>query len=151
MKPHGKNPKQKVYVIIPARLHSTRLAGKLLLDLHGKPLILHTVEQAKKARNIEKVIVATDSEQIFKVVEASGNIAVITSEDHQSGSDRITEIAENLPENSIIVNVQGDEPTISPQTIESAVEAILSDDLIDISTTCEKISNLNDILSPDVV
>lgn len=151
MKPHGKNPEQKVYAIIPARLHSTRLAGKLLLDLHGKPLILHTVEQAKKARNIKKVIVATDSEEILKIIEAGGNIAVMTSENHQSGSDRIAEVAENLPENSIIVNVQGDEPTISPRTIEAAVEAILSDDSIDISTTCEKIENINDVLSPDVV
>lgn len=151
MELHGKNPEQKVYAIIPARLHSTRLAGKLLLDLHGKPLILHTVEQAKKARNIKKVIVATDSEEILKIIEAGGNIAVMTSENHQSGSDRIAEVAENLPENSIIVNVQGDEPTISPRTIEAAVEAILSDDSIDISTTCEKIENINDVLSPDVV
>ncbi len=151
MELHGKNHQQKVYAVIPARLHSTRLAGKLLLDLHGKPLILHTVEQAKKACNIEKVIVATDSKEILKIVEASGNIAVLTSENHQSGSDRIAEVAENLPENSIIVNVQGDEPTISPRTIESAVEAILSDDSIDIATTCEKIENINDVLSPDVV
>lgn len=151
MEQHGNNPKQNVIAIIPARRHSTRLEGKLLLPLNGKPLILHTVEQAKKARNIDKVMVATDSEEILKIVEESGNEAVMTSENHQSGSDRIAEVAENLPMNSIIVNVQGDEPTISPTTIESAVEAILADKTIDIATTCEKITNLNDVLSPDVV
>ena len=151
MEQHGNNPKQNVIAIIPARRHSTRLEGKLLLPLNGKPLILHTVEQAKKARNIDKVMVATDSEEILKIVEESGNEAVMTSPNHQSGSDRIAEVAENLPMNSIIVNVQGDEPTISPTTIESAVEAILADETIDMATTCEKITNLNDVLSPDVV
>lgn len=151
MEQHGKNHQQKVIAIIPARLHSTRLAGKLLLEIGGKPLILHTLEQAKKAKNIDKVIVATDSEEILKIIIESGNEALMTSANHQSGSDRIAEVAENLPENSIIVNVQGDEPTISPTTIETAVEAILQDDSIDIATTCEKIDAFQDVLSPDVV
>jgi 3-deoxy-manno-octulosonate cytidylyltransferase (CMP-KDO synthetase) len=148
---HGKNPRQNVIAVIPARLSSTRLEGKLLLPLNGKPLILHTLEQAKKARNVSRVIVATDGEEILKVVEASGNEAVLTSSEHQSGSDRIAEVAALLPENSIIVNVQGDEPLISPETIEKAVEAILEDETADITTTCEKIDNWEDILSPDVV
>jgi 3-deoxy-manno-octulosonate cytidylyltransferase (CMP-KDO synthetase) len=148
---HGENPRQNVYAIIPARLRSTRLAGKLVLDLAGKPLILRTVEQAKKAKNIDRVIVATDSEEILKIVRESGNEAVLTSENHQSGSDRIAEIAANLPENSIIVNVQGDEPLISPSTIEKAVEAILNDETADIATTCEKIEDFRDVLSSDVV
>ncbi|MGC2235367.1 MAG: 3-deoxy-manno-octulosonate cytidylyltransferase [Pyrinomonadaceae bacterium] len=137
--------------VIPARLSSTRLEGKLLLPLNGKPLILHTLEQAKKARNVSRVIVATDSEEILKIVEASGNEAILTSPEHQSGSDRIAEVAARLSENSIIVNVQGDEPLISPSTIEKAVEAILEDETADITTTCEKIDNWEDVLSPDVV
>lgn len=112
---------------------------------------MRTVEQAKKAQNVSRVIVATDSVEILKVVEASGNIAVLTAESHQSGSDRIAEVAENLEENSIIVNVQGDEPLISPATIEKAVEAILEDETIDIATTCEPIFDFRDVLSPDVV
>jgi len=148
---HGKNPRQNVIAVIPARLSSTRLEGKLLLPLNGKPLILHTLEQAKKARNVSRVIVATDSEEILKVIEASGNEAVLTSVEHQSGSDRIAEVAANLPENSIIVNVQGDEPLIQPSTIEKAVEAILEDETANITTTCEKIINSKDVLSPDVV
>ena len=151
MKLHGKIPKQNVIAIIPARLFSTRLANKLLLDLNGKPLILHTLQRAKEAGNISRVIVATDSREILKIVEASGNEAVLTSETHQSGSDRIAEVAENLPEHSIIVNVQGDEPLIPPKTIESAVEALLNDDTIQMATTCEPIDNINDVLSPDVV
>ena len=151
MEAQGNNQQQKVIAIIPARLSSTRLEGKLLLPLNGKPLILHTLERAKKARNIDQIIVATDSEEILKIVAESGNTAILTSTHHQSGSDRIAEIAETLPANSIIVNVQGDEPLISPITIESAIEAILADESIDIATTCEKIKNYKDVLSSDVV
>ncbi len=121
------------------------------MPLNGKPLILHTLEQAKKARNIDRVIVATDDVRILHIIEESGNEAVLTSINHQSGSDRIAEVAENLPAGSIIVNVQGDEPTISPTTIESAVEAILQDETIDIATTCEKIESVEDVLSANVV
>lgn len=143
--------KKNIIAIIPARLFSTRLPNKLLLPISGKPLILHTLERAKGAKNINRVIVATDNEEILRIVEASGNEAVLTSENHQSGSDRIAEVAEKLPENSIIVNVQGDEPLISPTTIEKAVDAILQDDSIDIATTCEPIQEIQDVLSSDVV
>lgn len=151
MEQHGNNHQQLVYAIIPARFSATRLEGKLLLPLNGKPLILHTLERAKKARNIDEVIVATDDARILHIIMESGNKAVLTSVDHQSGSDRIAEVAENLPAGSIIVNVQGDEPVISPTTIECAVEAILNDETIDIATTCEKIEDYRDVLSPDVV
>ena len=122
-----------------------------MLPLDGKPLILHTLEQTKKARNISRVIVATDSEEILRVVRESGAEAVLTSENHQSGSDRIAEVAKALPANSIIVNVQGDEPLMPPTAIENAVKAITEDETIDIATTCEKVKNINDVLSPDVV
>lgn len=151
MKQHGKIPEQNVIAIIPARLESTRLANKLLLEINEKSLILYTLEQTKKARNISRVIAATDSEKILQIVEASGNEAVLTAETHQSGSDRIAEVAENLPENSIIVNVQGDEPLIPASTIEAAIEAVLTDDSIQMATTCEKIKSVEDVLSPDVV
>ena len=151
MEQHGNNHRQKVFAVIPARLRSTRLAGKLLLEIAGKPLILHTLEQTRKAKNIDRVIVATDDERILRIVRESGGEAVLTAPDHQSGSDRIAEVAENLPENSIVVNVQGDEPAIPPATIERAVEAILEDETADITTTCEKIQEFRDVLSPDVV
>ncbi len=151
MKQRGKNPQENIIVIIPARLVSTRLPNKLLLPIIEKPLILWTVEQAKKAKNVSRVIVATDSEEILRVVENSGNEAVLTAESHQSGSDRIAEVAENLPENSIIVNVQGDEPLVSPTTIEKAIDVILQDDSIQMATTCEPIHDIKDVLSSDVV
>ena len=151
MKSATRNPEQNVIAIVPARLLSTRLPNKLLLPIAGKPLILWTIEQTKKARNIARVIVATDSEEIYRVVQANGGEAVMTSADHQSGSDRIAEVAETLPTDSIIVNVQGDEPLISPATIEKAVEVILKNDLIQMATTCEPIHDIKDVLSSDVV
>ena len=151
MKHTENNSIKNIIAIIPARLVSTRLPNKLLLPIAGKPLILWTVEQARKARNVSRVIVATDSEDIFLAVENDGNEAVLTSKKHQSGSDRIAEVAEKLPENTIIVNVQGDEPMISPRAIESCVNAILLDDSIDIATTCEPINEIKDVLSSDVV
>ncbi|MDQ3063961.1 MAG: 3-deoxy-manno-octulosonate cytidylyltransferase, partial [Acidobacteriota bacterium] len=90
-------------------------------------------------------------EEILRVVEESGNEAVLTAENHQSGSDRIAEVAETLPKNSIIVNVQGDEPLVSPTTIEKAIDAILQDDSIQMATTCEPIHDIKDVLSSDVV
>ncbi|MEO7673734.1 MAG: 3-deoxy-manno-octulosonate cytidylyltransferase [Pyrinomonadaceae bacterium] len=138
-------------VIIPARYASVRLPGKLLLKVNGKPLILHTLEQAKKAASVSRLIVATDDSRIFDVVAASGNTAVMTSPDHASGSDRIAEVAEGLPVGSIVVNVQGDEPLISPETIEAAVEALLGDPSAEVSTTCEAIINIADVFSPNVV
>ncbi len=145
------NPQKNIIAVIPARLFSTRLPNKLLLPLGGKPLILRTLEQAKKAKNIDRVIVATDSEEILRTVEASGNEAVLTSAAHQSGSDRIAEVAENLPEDSIVVNIQGDEPLISPIAIDLAIESMLRDNSIDIATTCEPVHEIKDVLSSDVV
>lgn len=124
----------------------------MLLDIGGKPLILHTLAQAEKAGNVSRVIVATDDRRIFDVVTQSGGEAVMTSPDHRSGSDRLAEVAEMLPEGSIIVNVQGDEPTIPPRTIEAAVDALLADDNADMSTTCEPITELyGELLNGNVV
>lgn len=145
------NQQKNIIAIIPARYNSVRLEGKLLRLLGDKPLILHTLEQTKLARNVFRVIVATDDERIFRVVAESGNEVVMTLTNHQSGSDRIAEVAEKLPKDSIIVNVQGDEPMISPRTIEKAVDAVVEDKNIMMSTTCEKIEDFQDVLSADVV
>ena len=152
MELHGKNPQQNVIAIIPARYASTRLPGKMLLDNAGKPLILQTLGQTAKAGTVSRVIVATDDERIFDIVVESGGEAVMTSPHHVSGSDRIAEVAENLPGGSIIVNVQGDEPMISPNTIDKAVEALIGDDHADIATTCEAItSRWDELLNGNVV
>lgn len=151
MEQRGKDPEKNVIAVIPARFQSTRLENKLLLPIDGKPLILHTLERAKAAKNISRVIVATDDARILNVVLENGNEAVLTSPNHQSGSDRIAEVAENLPQNSIIVNVQGDEPLIPTRTIEKAVEAILFNETADIATTCEKFADAKEILDPNNV
>lgn len=147
MEHHGDNPKQNVIAIIPARFASLRLPGKMLLPIAGKPLILHTIERARSAGTVGRVIVATDDERIFEVVTASGTEAVMTAGSHSSGSDRIAEVAENLPERAIVVNVQGDEPLMPPETIDAAVNGLLADDSADLSTTCEPISSVTELLN----
>ena len=151
MEHHGENPKKNVVAIVPARYASTRLPGKMLLPIDGKPLILHTVDRVKDSKSVGRVIVATDDERILDAVRESGSEAVMTRPGHASGSDRIAEVAENLPEGSIIVNVQGDEPLTSPETIDSAVEAMLNGEA-DIVTVCEPLTSLHgELLNFNVV
>lgn len=152
MEQHTEKSLQNVIAVIPARYASVRLPGKLLRKIGGKPLILHTLDQTNKSRTISRVIVATDDDRIYNVVAAVGAEAVMTSTRHASGSDRIAEIAAGLPEGSIIVNVQGDEPLISPDTIDAAVEAMLDDPNADIVTTCAPISDhYGELLNGNVV
>jgi 3-deoxy-manno-octulosonate cytidylyltransferase (CMP-KDO synthetase) len=114
-------------------------------------MILHVLERALAARNVSRAIVATDDERILECVRASGFEAVLTSAEHQSGSDRLAEVAAMLDEADVIVNVQGDEPLISPLTIERAVDEILSDDEAQVVTACEPVVDAADVLSADVV
>ena len=151
MEQHGDNSPKNVIAVIPARYESVRLPGKLLLDLCGKPLILHTVEQAFKARMVGRIIVAADDDRIIKVVANAGFEAVMTSPAHRSGSDRIAEVSEGLPDDSIIVNVQGDEPMIDPDTIDRAVQALVEDREADIATASEPIEKLCDLTNGNVV
>jgi len=148
---HAEKHLKNVIAVIPARYASVRLPGKLLREIDGKPVILHTLSQVRRCRSLSRVLVATDDPRIRAVVERAGGEAVMTSEDHQSGSDRIAEVAEELTEDSIIVNVQGDEPLISPETIDLAVAAMLADETADIVTTCEAIDSIDDLLNGNVV
>ena len=155
------NPKTKAVAIIPARYDSVRLPGKALLEISGKPMICWVVERALAARNVARAIVATDDERIVAAVRAAGHEAVMTGAEHRSGTDRIAEVAASLDDAEIIVNVQGDEPLISPLTIERAVAAMgeegkrgrgeLGSDGPDIVTTWEPIESAADVLNPDVV
>lgn len=124
----------------------------MLLEIGGLPLVVRTLKQVQRARNVDRVIVATDDQRIFDAVSENGGEAWMTAADHQSGSDRIAEIADALADTvTVIVNVQGDEPLISPRTIESAVEAMLAEDAPDIVTTCEPIGSAESVLDPNVV
>lgn len=121
------------------------------MEIAGKPLIVHTADRAREAAGVSRVIIATDDRRIMDAASAAGYEAVMTSREHVSGSDRIAEVAVTLPEGSIIVNVQGDEPTISPATIDKAVEALIGDPLAQIATTCEPIETKEELLNPNVV
>ncbi|MEP6718525.1 MAG: 3-deoxy-manno-octulosonate cytidylyltransferase [bacterium] len=145
------NNKTRVVAIIPARYESTRLPGKALLDIAGKPMICHVVERAQAAKNVGRAIVATDDQRIFEAVNSAGYEAVMTRRDHQSGTDRIAEVVAALPEAEIIVNVQGDEPLISSRTVERAVDELTKDARAGIVTTWEAMECAADVLNPDVV
>src|SRR5438105_4199789 len=114
----------RVVALIPARYASTRLPGKPLIEIAGKPMILHVVERARQSPSIERVIVATDDERVWRTVIDSGAEAVLTSPDHRTGTDRLAEVAAQL-DADILVNVQGDEPLIEPATIEAAVAPLI--------------------------
>lgn len=112
-------------VIIPARFNSSRLPGKPLLDIQGKPMIQRTFERCVEAVGVEKVVVATDSEQIFRAVEGFGGRVELTGSHHKTGTDRIAELNSRL-DLDFVVNVQGDEPLINPSDIKSVYSKMAS-------------------------
>ena len=115
-------------------------------------MVVHVAERALSAPVVSRAVVATDDARIYDAVRAAGHEVLMTRADHPSGSDRLAEAAATLgSEFRVVVNVQGDEPLISPRTIERAVEALISDPSAQISTTCERIADGADVLSPDVV
>jgi 3-deoxy-manno-octulosonate cytidylyltransferase (CMP-KDO synthetase) len=139
-------------VLIPARMASSRLPGKPLKDIAGLPMIVHVLRRAEEAA-IGRVAVATDAPDIAAAVKAHGGEAVMTSPDHPSGSDRVYEAMEKLdPEGSaeIVINLQGDFPTISPQNIRDVLPP-LSDPAVDIATLAAEIHTEEESLAPSVV
>jgi 3-deoxy-manno-octulosonate cytidylyltransferase (CMP-KDO synthetase) len=145
------NPSKNAIAVIPARWASVRLPGKALIDLAGKPMVCWVADRARAARNISRLIVATDNKDVFDRVKDYGIEVVMTDPNHASGTDRVAEVAAKLPEAEIVVNVQGDEPLISPETIERAVDEISQDKLAGIVTTWEPITQLEELLNFDVV
>lgn len=122
----------RALAVIPARFGSTRFPGKPLADLGGKPLIQWTYEAAQ-ASDVTEVVVATDDPRILDAVEAFGGQAVMTRSDHQTGTDRIAEVA--LPRDvDIVLNVQGDEPLIPPQTLNQLLQLVAADPKVDMAT-----------------
>jgi 3-deoxy-manno-octulosonate cytidylyltransferase (CMP-KDO synthetase) len=139
--------------IIPARYASTRLPGKPLVVLGGKTMIQRVWERASAAEKISRVIVATDDQRIIQAVTDFGGEAVMTRTEHRSGTERIAEVAVGTASggDDIFVNVQGDEPLIEPDAIDTAVEAIASDDAVSIATLAVPIAKPGDIMDPNVV
>lgn len=136
--------------VIPARYFSSRLPGKPLIEIAGKPLIQWVCERARRAARLAEVLVATDNEQVFQVVTNFGGKARMTRADHVSGTDRVAEVAENI-EGDIFVNIQGDEPGISPATIDGVCAPFEEDFELQVTTARVKITKLAEVESRDVV
>ncbi|MBP9038073.1 MAG: 3-deoxy-manno-octulosonate cytidylyltransferase [Candidatus Syntrophosphaera sp.] len=139
----------KAVAIIPARYHSTRFPGKALAKLLNKPLIQWVWEAVNNSNLFDQVMVATDSVKIKEVVDNFGGIAILTSKEHQSGTDRIAEVAESL-DSDIIVNVQGDEPLINQKVLSSLLK-IFEDSSIQIASLMTKIKDLKQLSNPNLV
>jgi len=135
--------------IIPARFQSTRLPGKALADIAGRPMIEHVYRRAAEASSVVRVIVATDDARIRSAVERFGGECVMTSASHQSGTDRLAEVAASLSED-IIVNVQGDEPLLEPGMIDAAVAPFAANPGLMMSTLRKRITDPDELRNPNV-
>ncbi len=136
--------------IIPARYGSTRFPGKALADLGGKPMIQHVYERTLQATLVPRAIVATDDPRIADVVRQFGGEAIMTSTAHETGTDRLAEVARHLNAR-VVVNVQGDEPLIDPAMIDQAILPFLDNNDLKMGTLKTRIKCLHDFLSPNVV
>ena len=139
----------RVLAIIPARWASSRFPGKPLANILGVPMIQRVIKQAQKAKYITEVIVATDDSRIFDLVNKNGGIAIMTSTEHQSGTDRVAEVARDK-DYDIVVNVQGDEPLIPPQNIEKVVEPLIQDTSVSVTSLRILIQNPKDIFNKNI-
>lgn len=142
--------RRDVLAVIPARMGAQRFPGKPLALISGKPLVQRVWEAAKAARRVTKVIVATDSEKIARVVRAFGGEAAMTSPKCPSGTDRVAQVARSSRA-GIIVNVQGDEPLLTPSTVDKVVEALQQDDSAVMSTAVRKVENEREWRDPNAV
>jgi 3-deoxy-manno-octulosonate cytidylyltransferase (CMP-KDO synthetase) len=139
-------------IAIPARYASSRLPGKPLADIAGKPMVVRVAERAAQSA-AEEILVATDHEEVRAAVERNGLRAVMTRAEHASGTDRIAEVAERLgwSDDTIVVNVQGDEPLIDPGLIDQVAAELARDAEAAVATACHPVSSIEEFLSPHVV
>ena len=134
--------------IIPARYESSRFPGKPLIDIDGKSMIQRVYEQAKKSSLINKLIVATDDSRIYDHVLSFGGDVMMTSANHTSGTDRCGEVIKEYVDFDIAINIQGDEPLIKPEQLNSVLE-MFKDKNVQIGTLIKKLTNIDDILNPN--
>ena len=140
----------KILCVIPARYASTRLPGKPLADIVGKPMIQHVYERSAQATIPQQVVVATDDEKVFQAVQQFGGKVVITSSEHQTGTDRLAEVASKYAEVDVIINVQGDEPLIDPKVIDELAQEFLNDTALQMATVMS-IMDSEDYQNPNAV
>ena len=140
---------EKILAVIPARWASVRFPGKPITDILGKPMVQWVSEQAQKASLVTEVVIATDDKRIYDVVLGFGGKVVMTSPKHQSGTDRVAEVARNI-ECDIVVNIQGDEPLIPPENIDLVIKPLLDSGELAVSTLMTAITSSSEILDPDI-
>ena len=142
----------KVLGVIPARYASTRFPGKPLAKIAGRPMIQHVYEQSKKAKSLDFLLVATDDERILSAVEKFGGACMMTSDKHPTGTDRLAEVALKYADFDIIVNIQGDEPLIDPDTIDQVANKLIIADNADVvmASAMTEISEI-DAEDPNIV
>ena len=141
----------KVLCVIPARYASTRLPGKPLKDIAGKPMVCRVYDRAVQAEKVSDTVVATDDERILQAVTEHGGRAVMTRADHPTGTDRLAEVAEAFPDIDLIVNVQGDEPLIEPGLIDELVTAFEEDADLQMATVKTLMEDEAEIANPNNV
>ena len=140
---------EKILAVIPARWASTRFPGKPLADILGKPMVQWVSERAQKANLINEVVIATDDKRIYDAVLDFGGQAVMTSPNHQSGTDRVAEVVRNI-ECDIVVNVQGDEPLIPSENIDLVIKPLLDSGDLSASTLMIAIHSWSEMLDPNI-
>lgn len=137
--------------VIPARYASTRLPGKPLADIAGKPMIVRVYEQAAKAKRISGVIAAVDDERVYEAVVSHGGRAMMTAKNHPTGTDRLAEVAAAHPEAELIINVQGDEPLIEPDLIDALAAAFEGDEELQMATVKSPMTDEDEMKNPNNV
>ena len=141
----------KSICVIPARYSSTRLPGKPLKDICGKPMICRVWERASLAKSVAEVIVATDDDRILQAVEKNSGRAIMTRADHKTGTDRLAEVAEKFPDVEVIVNVQGDEPLIEPALIDELIGEFVADKNLQMATVATELTDADEMKNPNNV
>lgn len=139
-------------IVIPARFASTRLPGKPLRDICGKPMIEHVIERAKQSK-AEEVIVATDSKKVASAIENLDVQVCMTREDHQSGTERLSEVIEQLgfDDDQILINLQGDEPMMPPICLNQVGQALENDKNVKMATLCTPLTDIDELFDPHAV
>ena len=137
--------------VIPARYASTRLPGKPLADIDGKPMIVRVYEQASRAKRLSGVIAAVDDERVYEAVVSHGGKAMMTAKDHPTGTDRLAEVAAAHPEAELIINVQGDEPLIEPDLIDALAAAFEEEPELQMATVKSPMTDENEMRNPNNV
>lgn len=137
--------------VIPARYASTRLPGKPLADIAGKPMIVRVYEQASRAKRLSGVIAAVDDEQVYEAVVSHGGRAMMTAKNHPTGTDRLAEVAAAHPEAELIINVQGDEPLIEPDLIDALAAVFDEDEELQMATVKSPMTDGDEMKNPNNV